>query len=50
MVLTGTYLSSEDIDPVERALMGVYDALETANEMVLYDDARGVPKGAPNGR
>jgi hypothetical protein len=39
-----------DIDPVRRALMGVYDTLEKANEMVLYDNGQHGPSGPPNGR
>jgi hypothetical protein len=39
-----------DLDPSKRALMGVYESLEKANDMVLYDNAPGEPVGPPNGR
>jgi hypothetical protein len=38
-----------DLDPTKRALMGVYESLEKANDMVLYDNPEGGPTGPPNG-
>ena len=39
-----------DIDPKKRALMGVYESLEKANDLVRFDNPHGGPDGPPNGR
>ncbi|WP_157509307.1 hypothetical protein [Glaciibacter superstes] len=39
-----------DLDPAKRALMGVHDSLERANELVVYDNPKGGPDGPPIGR
>jgi hypothetical protein len=39
-----------DLDPAKRALMGVYESLDKANEMVLFDNPQGGPTGPSNGR
>jgi hypothetical protein len=38
------------LDPTKRALMGAYESLEKANDMVLFDNPQGGPRWAPNGR
>jgi hypothetical protein len=37
-----------DLDPTKRALMGVYESLEKANEMVLFDNKDVTPGLPPN--
>jgi hypothetical protein len=39
-----------DLDPAKRVLMGMYESLEKANEMVRFDNPQGGPTGPPNGR
>jgi ribosomal protein L2 len=42
------WLIEWDVHPTKRVLMGVYDSLEKANEMVLYDVPRGEQRLPPN--
>ena len=39
-----------DLDPTKRTLMGMYESMEKANDLVRFDNPRGGPAGPPNGR